>query len=540
MLYRHFGPYVVISKKDFNDTWTLKRSELPTSSEVASAAFSMDGSTVACMSKDGHVQIYDFETSTTRGGVFQPELRSKELDEVTQATLAYSPDGNMVAIYHSGGIEVWEAKGGARTYCDASFQCMWRMMAFQPDNTLIACRSSGSAIELLRLDPSNQKSVILTIAAGYEIQRLVLSPNGLYVGCVSASRRVMVWNVNAPDSESVRFDVPGEHKVRALGISSDGNNVAVAYEADWGRMALWSRREDRIVWDEEGNVSEIFMPLSPDCTHFVTSGYPNEVWDMATGVRRDHESSKKWIRAISADGQFVLASRERTTIYSVKADADEPNWKPSEEEEANKPCSLLGYEEIKHMSFSPNGSLIAAGIIRETGNVFVWDYLDTAHPSELILEHTVWVQYARISPTGLRLASRDYDNVYVWERSSIGADFKLLEKQSFDSWGAAMKFFFNHSLWAATTSPNPETSAQTNLTDVRSASSEDINEKPRFAYDEDSRWVMLVDGKKLWRVPESFEDFSPNIAQMQDRLVLYKSDIAVFFRYVDRADSQLH
>ena len=182
------------------------------------------------------------------------------------------------------------------------------------------------------------------------------------------------------------------------------------------------------------------------------------------------------------------------------------------------------------MSFSPSGSLIAAG--RNGDTVFVCDGLDTPHASKQTLKHTKSVYDVRISPDGLQLAGRDdkYD-VIIWTRSSIGAKFDLYSTHEFDSYEAASRFLYNHSLWAAAGSPGSETRAPADLENTESAVPESTTGELCFSYKDWSEWVTRADGKKLWWLPEHFRgDWS---TQMGNRIVVYDRDYAVLFKFKD-------
>ena len=245
--------------------------------------------------------------------------------------------------------------------------------------------------------------------------------------------------------------------------------------------------------------------------------------------------------AISADGQFLIASeRERVIIHSAQVDADEPIWEPSNKAEGSE-CYLLEYEYISHVSFSPSGSLIAAGSNYET--VFVWDDLDTSHASKQTLGHTeFYVHNVRISPDGLQLAGRDIkNNVIIWTRSSIGAKFEFPITREFDSDDAASDFLESHSLWAAAGSPGAETRAAADLSNTEIP--ESATSKLCFVYKDRSEWVTRADGKKLWWLPEHFRGYlgyKNKIAQMGDRIAVYCLAYVVVFELFEFKDGGSH
>ena len=184
------------------------------------------------------------------------------------------------------------------------------------------------------------------------------------------------------------------------------------------------------------------------------------------------------------------------------------------------------------MSFSPSGSLIAAG--KKDKTVFVWDGLDTPHASKQTLEHTEYVYDVRISPDGLRLASwESKNNVIIWTRSSIGAKFEFPFTHEFDSYDAASEFLNNHSLWAAAGSPGSKTRAPAYLENTEGSVSGSATRELRFTYEFESEWVTTADGKKLWWLSE---DFRGKHAQMGNKIVVYGYNYTVVFKHLDGSE----
>ena len=204
-------------------------------------------------------------------------------------------------------------------------------IVFTSNDSLVACRSNANQIELRTYELEGNGPTETTYASDGAVTHVALSPDGLYAGCISVARKMTVWDLSTKDVVA-QFVVPSNGEVRAWGISSGGNYVAVGYGR---RLEMWSREKNEVIWNEALLVvGDIIMPLSADCTKFTTWKY---TLDMETGDCRELDSIGV-VLALSADGKFVV--RRDGSIYSLERDADEPVWEASSASEANKPRLL--------------------------------------------------------------------------------------------------------------------------------------------------------------------------------------------------------
>lgn len=408
-------PHIIFAQKEYE--WSSLRSKLQTSGEIRAAVFSSDGARVTCVLDNGKLQVFDFVTSAALG-----ELVECSTEDIY--AVVFSPDGNYLAISTRKSIEVWNLEAKVRVVRDTAFAASIAI-AFLSNDCVVACRVNGRSVELRSRSLSNGESVIHSCTVDEEIYRVAMSPSGHFFGCMTESGNVFAWDTESQE-EIARFKVDRPFWY-ALGISSDGEYVAASSD---NRVTMWSRSRGEIIWEKKSVYfsGAILMPLSTECSSFVTSSLWNYVWDFATGDCYEHQS--KWARAVSADGRYLVTISG--DIYSIE-DTDRPHWEPNSvagEADANKP-SLLGGEYLLHMLFLSDGSLSAAGSYHNT--VFTWDGLGTADARKQKLEgHTSYVQDVKISPGGLKLASRDKKNVLTWNRNSVSMQFDSELREKFE------------------------------------------------------------------------------------------------------------
>lgn len=110
--------------------------------EVVCMAFSLDGKQITLVSKDGTLRIWDTITGTTG-----PALSRLQSYDDTFQSIAFSPDGTLLALGSHHEIRLWNTATGKVVKRLDLWSETWSMM-FSPDGQLLAV---GSSDEMVRL-----------------------------------------------------------------------------------------------------------------------------------------------------------------------------------------------------------------------------------------------------------------------------------------------------------------------------------------------------------------------------------------------------
>ena len=180
-----------------------------------------------------------------------------------------------------------------------------------------------------------------------------------------AQRYFTLWDVAAEHSNIATF----EHTagVRSVSFSPDGSLLASG--ASNGTIFVWDVETGEIVETLAGQGGIISLSFSPDSTLLAWSSFGSSsrvfVWDIETGERVE---------------------------------------------------TLAGHTDgVRSVSFSPDGSLLAAGT--GDGTIFVWD-VEAGEIVETLVGHTDWVESVAFAPDGSLLASASSDRtVKLWDLS---------------------------------------------------------------------------------------------------------------------------
>lgn len=285
-------------------------------SPVVSLAYSPDGKLLAA---GGYKEVRLMEAATGKGLA----TLSGHADYVR--SVAFSPDGKWLAAgggpcQVSGEIKLWdvESRKLLRTMTGHN-DCIYSV-AFSPDGKLIASASYDKLAKLW--DASTGKEVRNLKDHIDAVFAVAFSPDGKWLATASQDRSVKIWNV-----------ATGE-RLYTLGEPSDGL-TCVAFAPSGKQIAAGGYDKTIYVWnvtDKGGTLAHTLIADEDSILQIVWS------------------PDGKTIITSSADGSIRV--RDSTTLDPVSVFANQPDW-------------------VEAMAISPTGKWLAAG--RYNGTFSVYD-----------------------------------------------------------------------------------------------------------------------------------------------------------------------
>ena len=133
-----------------------------------------------------------------------------------------------------------------------------------PTGSHLATVDSSGHVRLWRLDRADLKPLVLSVSADARITATVFSPDGTQLVVAGADGTPLLWWVDQPMVEAVRFS-GNTRRIRELAISPDGARLAAICEDGTGRF--WKLDEptgEPITIDSLDSIL-----FSPDSTSFV-------------------------------------------------------------------------------------------------------------------------------------------------------------------------------------------------------------------------------------------------------------------------------
>ncbi|MFB9431922.1 nSTAND1 domain-containing NTPase [Streptoalloteichus tenebrarius] len=316
---------------------------------VNKVAFSPDGRTLAsaAFSVDGF-RLWDVATR-----------RQVAVMPVPASTVAFSPDGTMIATGHADAtVRLWDAATRApRATLTGHQNYIWDI-AFSGDGRSVATASEDGTVRVWDVAQQRQSAVL----GGHTqaVQFVAFSGDGATV--VSSSpkdRTVRVWDV-ASHSERNAISFLGANRPGGLALGPDGARLVVGGATR--ALHVWDVRLGQQLGDLATQVNaEYQVAFAPSGHRVATAGGDGVVrlWQFRQVVLSEHTDAVT----------DVATDRSGRLVATVSSDRSVRLWDASRREQVRV---LTGHTAaVRAVDFSPDGSLLATA--SDDATVRVWD-----------------------------------------------------------------------------------------------------------------------------------------------------------------------
>ena len=356
------------------------------------------------------------------------------LDYSPFALVGYNSDASLIALAKADGrVSVLDTLTHSQVFT-STLENEPSALAFHPDGSQLAVSTLKGAVVVL--DVQSRKTHLTFPTQPTAVQALAFSPDGSLLATGSADGLVSLWDISSGRKKldvvrqdfAVTFLAFTSEGDRLISGSQDGITRLTAIHAEDILALAWQRVKRSFtpqelqsyyipspltnpfpVADEplaDAPARSILLPAIPetDLPAFQASIEPGAAIQVAN-VKELVELGRGYVgigqgKAVSPDGRYFASSSGLTfTLFDFKT--MQPVWR--------KPVDFYVDREV---SFSPDGSLIAAG--DDHGDVHV---LHTVDGKELLLlkGHSKLVRNVKFSPDGKLLASASQDDlIKLW------------------------------------------------------------------------------------------------------------------------------
>ena len=248
---------------------------------VWSVAWSPDGQFIASTSDDNTVQVWQAANGK----------RISVYDTSSAHAAAWSPNGRLIAFTDGGAVQgrnPFPGNSGSPFSYTVDPKGTWSV-AWSPDGERIAV-GSRSGVEILKV--ANGQSVFKHDWSYAEVTAVTWSPDGRYIAWGSSgydhglqfhSGTVEVWEV-ATNRRAYFYDAPRKDNAVAIAWSPDGKNLAFGSA---GEVLVWETAQ----WSDRnaigGNLQMVnAVAWSPDSKRIASAGSLDprvQVWDVTDG-----------------------------------------------------------------------------------------------------------------------------------------------------------------------------------------------------------------------------------------------------------------
>ena len=320
--------------------------------------------------------------------------------------IAYSPDGDLLAISGSQGFFLYEPETLAQVAHLAGEVGIIRTIAFSPGGTLLASGEEDSNIRLWNI--ATHEQIHAFTAHNLRINSVDFSPDGPFLASASSDGTVRVWNIEKKRQvASLDTQKVAEHIPTQVIFSPNGNLVAIAVLN--GQLILWDFQTQKIrrQIDHQLSFPEIALSLDGKMLLSVASTDNRgdlKFWDVGTGKLLALQNNTENRRLTAHPNRNIVASFNWWHPTPVRI------WDVGQKTEL---AQLPVKGNVLSVAFNPVSDQLALTAGGTT--IQIWD-IATQKLVRKKETHTGWIASHAISPNGETLATSHSDyTVRLWD-----------------------------------------------------------------------------------------------------------------------------
>ncbi len=340
--------------------------------------------------------------------------------------IAYSPDGNRLAVASSIGVWIYDVRPGEDKEVDLFTGHIGAVLAlaFSPDGNMIATASEDKTVRLW----DARIGTHLAILEGHsrDVTSLAFSPDGATIATVSDDNTVRLWDTQIGKQKNILTEGPnftvstGESPEYRTTVTSMPRVTSVAYSPDANIIAIGSEDKTVRLWDTQAGEQKntlightdtvLSLAFSPDGKTIATRSKDKTVrlWDTNSG---EYKNRLNTLKGFTDGVRTVVFSPDGNTIATGHRNGSTHLW---EAHTGQHKTTLSGHSgAVTSVVYSPDGNTIATG--SWDNKVHLWDARTGQHKTAL-KEHTWSITSTTFSPDGKTIVTGHHDGtVQLWD-----------------------------------------------------------------------------------------------------------------------------
>lgn len=386
---------------------------------VRSIVFTADGKTLASSSDDGTIKIWDLATRS--------ELRT--LKEAGALSLAFSPNGEMLAEGNEKAVHLWDVSTGRELRTLVGGNGAVGSVAFSADGNVLASGNWSGTIKIWKVATGQELRTLAARSGGHTVSVAFSSDGKKLSGAID--RTIQLWDV-ATGTEVRAFDALKGVSIlepTSVALSRDGRTLAAAMESEKGHIGikLWNVETGAPLGALQSHSKAVqSVAFSHDGKRLASAGWDNttKLWDLTTDreliTLEQGYNSRVYDHAVMS----VAFSPDSSKLASGSLEGLIVLWDVAS---GQKLEAEGGSKGLWSVAFSPDGNVLAADHA-ETRTIRLWDIAGPKQPVECISDPMrsycegefrdilASPTAVALSPDGKTLASGDVEGfLLIWD-----------------------------------------------------------------------------------------------------------------------------
>ena len=252
---------------------------------------------------------------TRTAEALNPLLNTLQAD--SESSLAFSPDGQILASGSNKLVELWRVADGTLLNTLEADRNGVYTVAFSPDGQIIASGSNDGTVKLWKAADGTLLNTLKV--SSDQVHSVAFSPDGQTLASGSyGSDNIKLWRV--ADGTLLKTIVGNPWAVHSVAFSPDGQTLASGTEID---IKLWRVADGMLLdtfTDKEYSAKVLSVAFSPDGKIIASgSGTGVKLWRVADGALLDTLSAERSTElspsvAFSPDGKIVASNSYDGTV----------------------------------------------------------------------------------------------------------------------------------------------------------------------------------------------------------------------------------
>lgn len=386
----HDGTAIVWDTATGHQARTIKIGTLP-----VPISLTQDGKTLATNGNGiGEIKLWDLETGE--------ELLTLKIQSTNANSLAFSPDGKLLAAGEGASVRIWEVPSGRALGTFAGSAADINSLAFSGDGRTLCGGSDDKSVAVWEV--ATRKLLRRLKGHTARVSSVAISPDGKVIASGSWDRTVRLWN--AETGQAIKTLSAHMGYVTSVAIDGDGKTLV---SAGGDAIRLWDLASGQERQQLVGVDAVVSIALNAAGTIVAGGGLNNSIriWDLSTGKPvRDLRGYSYQINAlgISSNGKTLALGRfgGGVKLWNLTAGTTRPPLVKDS----------LGSDAL---AFSEDGTLLAS--VGES-SVEVWD-LSGTEPRISFNQPADNATTVSLSADGRILAwGADDQKVHLWDLST--------------------------------------------------------------------------------------------------------------------------